>query len=191
MLKSVRTFLGILLLGVLLLGCGDVGQDATAASTGPSPNSSATRASQSPAATATTAPARPFTLPKDCDDPRLAAAMGALIKGKKFDKRYDSADHVTCSWGKKIPTAGVTIALPSAKPKYKDFPEVEVSELSALGVEAQSGGTEIAVGDRTLYTQAFVVSAPQFRLTVDQMSEERHDDDLREAAVALTTWLTS
>ncbi|WP_347604418.1 hypothetical protein [Acrocarpospora sp. B8E8] len=121
----------------------------------------------------------------------MVAAMGALIKGKKFNDRYDSAGKVTCSWGKKVPTAAVTIALPSAPPTYEDFPEVEVPELTALGVEAQSGGTEIAVGDRSLYNQAFVVIAPQFRLTVDQMSEERRDDDLREAAVALTTWLMS
>ncbi|SDL74604.1 hypothetical protein SAMN05421869_13038 [Nonomuraea jiangxiensis] len=117
--------------------------------------------------------------------------MGALIKGKKFGRRFDSAGKVTCSWGKEVPTAAVTIALPSARPNYEDFPEVEIAELTALGVKAQSGGTEIAVGDRSLYNQAFVVIAPRFRLTVEQLSEERRDDALRESAVALTTWLTS
>ncbi|PZG56002.1 hypothetical protein C1I98_02145 [Spongiactinospora gelatinilytica] len=117
--------------------------------------------------------------------------MGVLIKGKKFNKRYDAPDRATCSWGKDVPTSAVTIGLPSAHPKYKDFPEVEVPELAALGVEVQAGGTEIGGGDRALYNQVFVVIAPQFRLTVDQMSEERRDHDLREAAIALTTWLTS
>ncbi|MFI7135242.1 hypothetical protein ACIBQ1_56980 [Nonomuraea sp. NPDC050153] len=196
-----RVSLGMTLLGGLLTGCGAGGPAATgspaaSATTTGSPAGSAT--TTAPTASATTAapaapatPARAFALPKDCDDPRLVAAMGALIKGKKFGKRFDEADKLTCSWGKKVPTAAVTIGLPSAPPKYKDFPEVEVPELTALGVKAQSGGTEIALGARSLYNQVFVVVAPQFRLTVDQLSEERRDDDLREAAVAFTTWLTS
>ncbi|MFI9837422.1 hypothetical protein ACIHFD_10335 [Nonomuraea sp. NPDC051941] len=194
-----RVSLGMTLLGGLLTGCGAgspaaTGSPAESATTTGSPAASAmaTAPTASVTTTAPTTPARAFTLPKDCDDPRLVAAMGALIKGKKFDKRYDAADKLTCSWGKKVPTAAVTIGLPSAPTKYnKDFPEVEVPELTALGVKAQSGGTEIAIGARSLYNQVFVVVAPQFRLTVDQLSEERRDDDLREAAVAFTTWLTS
>jgi hypothetical protein len=187
MSKIAKVWLGAALLGGLLTGCGGGSPGEPAESSTPaSPTAPAATASPTP-----TPSARPFALPKDCDDPRLVAAMGALIKGKKFAKRYDEDDRITCAWGKKIPTASVTIALPSATPKYKDFPEVEVAELAALGVEAQSGGTEFAVGDRSLYNQAFVVIAPQFRLTVDQASEERRDDDLTEAAVALTTWLLS
>ncbi|MET7330786.1 hypothetical protein [Nonomuraea sp. NPDC005650] len=194
----VRVSLGMALLGGLLTGCGSgspavtSSPAASATTPGSSAESATTPAPTAPVATTAPAtPARAFALPKDCDDPRLVAAMGALIKGKKFDKRFDADGKLTCSWGKKVPTAAVTIALPSAPPKYKDFPEVEIPELTALGVKAQSGGTEISLGARSLYNQAFVVVAPQFRLTVDQLSEERRDDDLREAAVAFTTWLTS
>ncbi|MEU7833694.1 hypothetical protein [Nonomuraea sp. NPDC049129] len=182
-----KVLLGVTVLGGLLTGCS--GGSPTASSS-PAPATTA-GSSAPPTLTATTALARPFALPKSCDDPRMVAAMGALIKGKKFSKRYDASGALTCSWGKKIPAASVTVALPSAPPKYKDFPQVEVPELATLGVEAQSGGTEIALGNRSLYNQVFVVTAPQFRLTVDQLSEKRRDDDLREAAVALTTWLMS
>ncbi|MFI7148085.1 hypothetical protein ACIBO2_24500 [Nonomuraea sp. NPDC050022] len=180
-----KVLLGVTVLGGLLTGC-SAGSPAA-----PSGSSTPATSSAPPTLTATTALARPFALPKSCDDPRMVAAMGALIKGKKFSKRYDASGALTCSWGKKIPAASVTVALPSAPPKYKDFPQVEVPELTTLGVEAQSGGTEIALGSRSLYNQVFVVTAPQFRLTVDQLSEKRRDDDLREAAVALTTWLMS
>lgn len=194
MSKIAKVWLGAALLGGLLTGCGggSPGEQTGSPAESSTPASPTAPAATTAAASPTPTPsARPFALPEDCDDPRLVAAMGVLIKGKKFDKRYDEDDKITCAWGKKIPTASVTIALPSATPKYKDFPEVEVAELAALGVEAQSGGTEFAVGDRSLYNQAFVVIAPQFRLTVDQASEERRDGDLTEAAVALTTWLLS
>jgi hypothetical protein len=183
---TFRGILSITLLG-LLTACG--GGDGEPSDT----SSPSTTSAPSSAPPTTSAPVTPSVsakaLPKNCKDPRLIAAMGDLIKGKPFGKQFDAADSVGCLWGKKIPTAGVSIALPTAKPKYEDFPEVEVPELSKFGVTAQSGGTEISVGPKKLYNQVFVIIGPQFRITVDQSSEQRRDGDLHDAAVAVTTWL--
>jgi hypothetical protein len=177
---TFRGILSVTLLGLLTACGGGDGEPHTTSAPSSAPPTTSAPVTPSVSAKA---------LPKSCKDPRLIAAMGDLIKGKPFEKQYDAADSVGCDWGKEIPTAGVTIALPTAKPKYEDFPEVEVPELAKFGVTAQSGGTDISVGSKTLHNQVFVIIGPQFRITVDQASEERRDGDLHDAAVAVTTWL--
>jgi hypothetical protein len=156
-----------------------------------SPSTSGTAASpQQPSGSTDTAQAtptqqQPATIPADCMDKRLTESLASLINGKQLGSTSAGRDELSCLWGAAVPAVNVLIAAPSTPSNDADFQLVDVPELNSIGATARAQTTQISAGAKTLYISTFVVTSDQFRITVSYSGEDRQDQVVADAAVAL------
>lgn len=174
--------------GLLATGCGggDGGSTRTASPASP-------RASSAPASAASTPRPPAAEVPRDCADERLIGPLAKLIKGKKRGAASVKQDELLCSWGKAVPGVTVTVrtASSTATSIDNDFPVVDIPELKRIPAQARAKVTQIAVGSKKLYISTFIVTSDRFRISVAYTAEERRDQDVGDAAVAIAERLNT
>jgi hypothetical protein len=175
---------GLVFSGLLATGCGgDGGSTRTAGPASP-------KASSAPASAASATPGAGVPaaeVPKDCADERLIGPLAKLIKGKKRGATTAKQDELLCSWGHGIPLVTTTVGKPSSTTTStdSDFPVVDIPELRRIPAQARAKVTQIAVGSKKLYISTFVVTSASLRITVAYSGEQRRDQDVGDAAVAI------
>jgi hypothetical protein len=178
-----RFLAGVVFSGLLATGCG--GGDATR--TADPASAKATPAA--PTATSATpgAGAPAAEVPKDCADERLIGPLAKLIKGKKRGASTAKQNELLCSWGSGVPlvTAQVGTASSTTTSNDSDFPVVDVPELKSIPAQARAKVTQIAVGSKKLYISTFVVTSDRLRISVAYTAEQRRDQEVGDAAVAI------
>lgn len=188
---SARSCVGVLIAAVVLFAgaCGSGGGERS-----PGTSSSTLRAVSSPgqsSASASAAQATPTArpqqaaIPADCMDKRLTASLAGLIDGKQLNSTNAGTDQLSCLWGKAVPIVNVGIAAPSTPSNDADFQVVDVPELRKIGATARARTTQFSLGAKALYISTFVVSSDQFRITVSYSGEDRRDQEVADATVAI------
>lgn len=182
---------GLAFSGLLATGCGGGDGGSTRTASPASPRESSAPASAASATPGAGAPAA--EVPKDCADERLIGPLAKLIKGKKRGVTTAKQNELLCSWGKAVPSVTVTVGTASSTTASNDsdFPVVDVPELKRIPAQARAKVTQIAVGSKKLYISTFVVTSDRFRISVAYSAEERRDQDVGDAAVAITERLSA
>jgi hypothetical protein len=149
------------------------------------------RLSAPASATQATPTARPqqVAIPADCTDKRLTASLAGLIDGNQLNPASAGKGGLSCLWGTAIPIVSVEITAPTAPSNTAGFQAVDVPELRKIGATARAQTTQISAGAKTLYISTFVVSSNQFRITVSYSGEDRRDQQVADAAIAIAEQL--